>query len=455
MYTYLKFGLPRVFPPNAGSQRSHRPGPGPGGSSALGGVRGRVNRGFRDSSGAPAGAGSSGYDSSDNETTRSRVPPNLRKYRSESDFRAISGMGMAHSRPESRAQGGVPASALRQANSRASIAVGQHHHLQQQQHMQQQQQYMTNGKHYGHRSHSEADLLGAGLGGDGGLGYDYGESRIYGSSRQAQPYGRKQSSMGLIYPNIQVHCLDVSPCLHGVSLQAKAGDLFAIMATSQREGSALAECLAGLRERLGGEILINGQQVNRRGLRELCSYVPALDVSSLDPRMSVQCTLNFHAALRGPLDRSDLKERMDVLIEDLGLNTVRASNVSTLTHSEKQRLSVACQLLAQSSLLILDQVTSNMDIFDTFFLVEYLRQWCSGGRIVIMTLQPPTFEILSMCSGVLLLSGGRTVFSGSRADLPRHMGELGYPCPPFKNPADYYRKYAGYLYLYLSDSSAL
>lgn len=57
-----------------------------------------------------------------------------------------------------------------------------------------------------------------------------------------------------------------------------------------------------------------------------------------------------------------------------------------------------------------------------------------------MTLQPPTFEILSMCSGVLLLSGGRTIFSGSRADLPRHMGQLGYPCPPFKNPADYYRK---------------
>jgi len=205
--------------------------------------------------------------------------------------------------------------------------------------------------------------------------------------------------------------------------------------------------LAGLSERLGGEILINGQQVSRRGLRELCSYVPALEVSSLDPRMSVQCTLNFHAALRGPLDRSDLEERMDVLIEDLGLNTVRASNVSTLTHSEKQRLSVACQLLAQSSLLILDQVTSNMDIFDTFFLVEYLRQWCSGGRIVIMTLQPPTFEILSMCSGVLLLSGGRTVFSGSRADLPRHMGQLGYPCPPFKNPADYYCKSEDYLKL--------
>ncbi|KAI8130611.1 ATP-binding cassette sub-family G member 8 [Lucilia cuprina] len=443
MYTYLKFGLPRVFPPNAGSQRSHRPGPGPGGmrgngGGGGGGVNGRINRGFRDSSAGPA-AGSSGYDSSDNETTRSRGPPNLRKYRSESDFRAIG--GIPSSRPDSRAQG-IPMSALRQANSRASIAVGTHVNT--------HQQYIPNGKHYGHRSHSEADLLAG-----GNDVYDYGgggESRLYASSRHRQNqmeqanghmvnYGmthRKRSEIGLVYPNIQVHCLDVNPCLRGVSLQAKAGDLFAIMATSQKEGTALTECLAGLRERMGGEILINGQQINRRGLRELCSYVPALNASSLDPRMSVQCTLNFHAALRGPMDRSDLKERMDVLIEDLGLTTVRASNVSSLTHSEKQRLSVACQLLAQSSILILDQVTSNMDIFDTFFLVEYLRQWCSGGRIVIMTLQPPTFEILSMCSGVLLLSGGRTVFSGSRSDLPRHMGELGYPCPPFKNPADYY-----------------
>lgn len=134
--------------------------------------------------------------------------------------------------------------------------------------------------------------------------------------------------------------------------------------------------------------------------------------------------------------------QINILIEDLGLTAVRTSNISRLTQSEKQRLCVACQLLTDATVLILDQITTNMDIFDTFFLVEYLRQWCSNGKIVIMTLQPPTFEILSMCSGVLLLSSGRTIFSGNRADLPRHMAVLGYPCPPFKNPADYYCKYA-------------
>ncbi|XP_059619535.1 ATP-binding cassette sub-family G member 8 isoform X1 [Phlebotomus argentipes] len=409
MYTYLKFGLPRVFPPNAGSQRSHnRP------NGAAGG-RGRVNRGYRESQ--PIGGASSGYDSSDNETTRGRVPPNLRKFRSESDFRALG--VVSGSRPSSRAHGNIPLAALKQAHSRASIA-GTHlnHH---------------NSRHYGNRSHSEADLLGQDT-------YDY-DSRLYAPSRARSDQvllSRRQSPMGLVYPNIQVHSLDVVPGVRGVSLQAKAGDLFAIMATSQKEGTALTEALAGLRQRLGGEILVNGQHITQRGLRDLCGYVSAPDRAALDPRMSVQSTLSFHANLRGPADRSDLKERIDILIEDLGLTAVRTANVSRLTHSERQRLSVACQLLTQASVLVLDQATTSMDIFDTFFLVEYLRQWCSSGRIVIMTLQPPTFEILSMCSGVLLLSGGRTVFSGSRSDLPRHMGTLGYPCPPFKNPADYY-----------------
>lgn len=310
MYTYLKFGLPRVFPPN-GSQRSHRAGPGPGQYSRG---RGRINRGFnRDS----AGAGSSGYDSSDNETTRGRVPPNLRKFRSESDFRTIGGMIQQqqqqhqHSRPASRAHNNIPITALKQPNSRASIA-GTHIN---------NNNYSTNSRYHNNRSHSEADLLG---GADREMLYDY-DSRVYGDTRdprdlrdlrdprsRAEQYSaisRRQSST-LIYPNIQIHCLDIDPDVRGISMQAKAGDLFAIMATSSKEGTALVETIAGLRERLGGEILINGQQVSKRMLRQLCGYVPAIEVASLDPRMSVQNTLHYHAALKGPLDKSDLKERV-------------------------------------------------------------------------------------------------------------------------------------------------
>lgn len=258
-----------------------------------------MNRGYsRESAGA-----SSGYDSSDNETTRGRIPAqNLRKYRSESDFRALG--GIIHSRPGSRMHNNIPVTALKQPNSRASIAGT---HL--------VNNYQTNSRYHNNRSHSEADLLN---GADRDIFYDY-DSRMYGEMRvdprsRTEQYNnnaisRRQSST-LIYPNIQIHCLDVGPDLRGISLQAKAGDLFAIMATSTKEGTALIETIAGLRERLGGEILINGQQVSKRMLRQLCGYVPAIESASLDPRMSVQNTLDYHAALKGPLDRSDLRERV-------------------------------------------------------------------------------------------------------------------------------------------------
>lgn len=71
-----------------------------------------------------------------------------------------------------------------------------------------------------------------------------------------------------------------------------------------------------------------------------------------------------------------------------------------MTRSEIRRLNVACQLLLDMAILILDQPTKEMDIFDTFFLVEYLRNWASTGRVVIMSLHPPTYEIFAMLTKV-------------------------------------------------------
>ena len=75
--------------------------------------------------------------------------------------------------------------------------------------------------------------------------------------------------------------------------------------------------------------------------------------------------------------------QINALIEDLGLEQVKHTRVKDLTLSERRRLNVACHLLLETDIVILDQPTKGMDIFDTFFLVEYLRQWACRGRIVV------------------------------------------------------------------------
>ncbi|KAL0840097.1 hypothetical protein ABMA28_015411 [Loxostege sticticalis] len=159
--------------------------------------------------------------------------------------------------------------------------------------------------------------------------------------------------------------------------------------------------------------------------------------------MTVEHTLRFHAALRRPRSnhnqvKMDDRDRINLLIEELGLEQVRDTNVSRLTRSEVRRLNVACQLLLDMAILILDQPTKEMDIFDTFFLVEYLRNWASTGRVVIMSLHPPTYEIFAMLTKVVLISAARTMFSGYRRDMLPYFTSIDYPSPAFKNPSDYY-----------------
>ena len=162
------------------------------------------------------------------------------------------------------------------------------------------------------------------------------------------------------------------------------------------------------------------------------------------------------------------------MIEDLGLSQVKHTRVADLTVSEKQRLNVACHLQLDTDIVILDQVpqsyimlllllrnmfqpTDGMDIFDTFFLVEYLRQWAARGRIVILTIHPPTYEIFTMISKVglmpktvlfrnltflqvILLSLGRLMYFGKRREMLPYFAFIEYPCPAYKNPSDYYRE---------------
>lgn len=71
--------------------------------------------------------------------------------------------------------------------------------------------------------------------------------------------------------------------------------------------------------------------------------------------------------------------QMGLLIEELGLTQVLSTRVGRLTTSELKRLSIACCLMSSADILLLDSPTIFMDIFDTFFLVEFLRGWASGG----------------------------------------------------------------------------
>lgn len=127
------------------------------------------------------------------------------------------------------------------------------------------------------------------------------------------------------------------------------------------------------------------------------------------------------------------------MLEELGLSEVRHTSTADLTGPERRRLLIAMSLMLDTDLLLLDQPTKGMDIFDTFFLIEYLRQWVViSNRCVILTINPSTYEIFTMLSKIALISTGRTLYFGPRREMISYFSSIDFPCPSFKNPADYY-----------------
>ncbi|XP_050681675.1 ATP-binding cassette sub-family G member 8 isoform X4 [Leptidea sinapis] len=444
MYTYLKFGLPRVFPPNHNeSQRSGTPKPKTSIGSGMKSVPRiqRQSRGIRETS--------SGYDSSDNETSMNYK--HSRKYRSDPDFRlqnmqqtyqhatgvplvAMHQAGIRDSHYTSSRNKSVSEANLlgidartRYTNRRSSVAdfVPDNDH----------QSYMMPSSHLGGRMSKAGSHM------------SLAQSRKHSTLRPGDHLDGYAHS-AYIYPNYYVNNIEItSPenkstlLVSGLSFEVKSGEILAVLATSHYEATGLLDVLAGVRKKLSGDIVLNGQPVASSTLRKVAAYVRK--DTSLCPSMTVEHTLRFHAALRRPRNnvnqvKVDNKDRINLLIEELGLEQVRDTNVSRLTRSEVRRLNVACQLLLDMAVLILDQPTKEMDIFDTFFLVEYLRNWASTGRLVIMSLHPPTYEIFAMLTKVVLISAGRTMFSGYRRDMLPYFASIDYPCPAFKNPSDYY-----------------
>ncbi|CAG7722118.1 unnamed protein product [Allacma fusca] len=436
MYAYLKFGLPRVFPPNVSSP----PGRHPMHKDASSGYDSADER--NQSPHQTAGHARSrsrmtdrGLSSGHHHTNESVLRAG--RARSETDLRE----GMVPNRFTSATNTTGGGRKLRGANSEANLMHEQMRPISKNGSQislvsRQSRPGLLNGVNPGFMSHKGGVINGG--------------HSVYGEGSVAGGLDADSHESYFKHPHLQVRglCSEASGggsrgrVLDGISFDLRGGEIMALMTTTAGEGTALLDILAGRRthrKRIGGEFLLNGNPVSLTRLGSRVAYVRR--DYRMHPDITVAQTMRFHALLRKPIRTTsahDKNTRINVLLEELGLASVRHSLVEQLTSAERQRLAVGCQLLLDTDIVLLDQPTRGMDIFDTFFLVDYLRQWSTRARIILMTIHPPTFEIFSMFTKVALTSMGRLMFYGHRREMLPYFAFIEYPCPGFKNPSDYY-----------------
>jgi ABC-type multidrug transport system ATPase subunit len=233
------------------------------------------------------------------------------------------------------------------------------------------------------------------------------------------------------------------PILKNISAQLPAGSLTAILGASGSGKTSLlntmSQRMTGSRLKKTGDILYNGN-VKLSNIRS--AYVMQKDV--LLPTLTVRETLQYSAELRlpPPVTAFEREAIVEEILLELGLKDCADTRIGNnerkgCSGGEKRRTSLGVQLLANPSVLFLDEVTTGLDATSALQLIQTLKQLALKGRTIIVTLHQPRSEIWGLFDHLILLTGGSTVYSGSTDSCLSYFESLAHTLPPFVNPAEW------------------
>ncbi|MEV0036544.1 ATP-binding cassette domain-containing protein [Streptomyces sp. NPDC050804] len=174
---------------------------------------------------------------------------------------------------------------------------------------------------------------------------------------------------------------DSPAAVDGVSLEIPSGTTLGLVGESGSGKSSLAGAIVGLVPVRGGRVLIDGQEVrtrtvrDRRRLGRLVQIVLQDPDTALDPRMTVRQTLVEAATVFRRLDRAAGAERVTELLGLVGLEPRLADSLPRqLSGGQRQRISLARALAVDPGLLIADEITSALDVSVQASVLNTIRE---------------------------------------------------------------------------------
>jgi ABC-2 type transport system ATP-binding protein len=201
--------------------------------------------------------------------------------------------------------------------------------------------------------------------------------------------------------------------LDGLDLQVPAGEVHGFLGPNGAGKSTTVRVLLGLLHADSGDVRLLGGDPwkDAASLHRRLAYVPG-DVN-LWPNLSGGEVIDLLGRLRGGLDekrRADLIERFDLDPKKKG---------RTYSKGNRQKVAIVAALASRVDLLILDEPTSGLDPLMEATFQYAIQEEREQGRTVLLS-SHILAEVEALCDKVSIISGGRTVESGTLAEL-RHL----------------------------------
>ncbi|MDT0275786.1 ABC transporter ATP-binding protein [Blastococcus goldschmidtiae] len=185
--------------------------------------------------------------------------------------------------------------------------------------------------------------------------------------------------------------------LHGLVFSVPPGQVTGLLGPSGSGKSTLMRALVGVQRVRAGEVTVLGEPAGSPGLRTRVGYVT--QAPSVYADLTVRENARYFAALYGRGARA-----ADAAVADVGLADASHQLVADLSGGQRGRASLACALVGEPELLVLDEPTVGLDPVLRVELWERFAALAAGGTTLVVSSH--VMDEAARCDRLLLLRDG-------------------------------------------------
>lgn len=204
--------------------------------------------------------------------------------------------------------------------------------------------------------------------------------------------------------------------IKNLNFNIEQGQVVALCGGNGAGKSTILRMISGILQPDQGEISVGGLtwRNNRRAYAELIGYMP--DEFRFSSGLTALETVSFWASLRG-LPKSRARD----VLSEVGLGDTGSKSVSSFSKGMRQRVLFAQALLAEPTLILMDEPTNGLDPYWMESFIALVRKASERGQTVIFsTHQLQIAEALA--DRIAFLRGGVIELEGSAAELKASLG---------------------------------
>lgn len=205
-----------------------------------------------------------------------------------------------------------------------------------------------------------------------------------------------------------------------VSLTIQEGDIFGIVGYSGAGKSSLLRCINLLERPTSGNVTVNGTDLTSLKSKNL--RIARLKIGMIFQHFYLisQKTVfeNIEFALKAAkIPSKDMNDRVEALLDMVGLADKRDVFPSQLSGGQKQRVGIARALANNPSVLLCDEATSALDPTTTKSILNLLKKINKELNITIVLITHEMDVVKEICNRMAIMQDGRVIEEGPVYDI--------------------------------------